>query len=64
MRLFDMKNTLARAPSQDKNQVISVLIRSCLLKAGGSSGARPAPVDRVNLVVPAAWAVSGRWWVT
>ena len=20
--------------------------------------------DRANLVVPAAWAVSGRWWVT
>ena len=24
----------------------------------------PPPVDRANLVVPAAWAVSGRWWVT
>ena len=24
----------------------------------------PAPLDRANLVVPAAWAVSGRRWVT
>ena len=48
---FDMKNTLAQAPSQEKNQIRSVLISSCLMKAGGSSGACPLQIDRANLVV-------------
>ena len=43
---FDMKNTLAQAPSQEKNQIRSVLISSCLMKAGGSSGACPLQIDR------------------
>ena len=38
--MFNMRNTLAPAPSQEKNQIRSVLIISCL-KAGGSSGASP-----------------------
>ena len=39
--MFNMRNTLAPAPSQEKNQIRSVLIISCLMKAGGSSGACP-----------------------
>ena len=49
--MIDMQNTLAQAPSQEKNQIRSDLISSCLMKAGGSSGARPLQIDRANLVV-------------
>ena len=38
---YECYNTLARAPSQEKTSIRAVLIRSCLLRAGGSSGARP-----------------------
>ena len=50
--MFDMRNTLAPAPSQEKNQIRSVLISSCLMKAGGSSGGCPKGRDEQNNYIP------------